>query len=143
MAQSFIAFVDPAYDFNTRLQIGKDIVRYIQDRTTEGLGIGRRPFGKYSNAYQETREFEIAKQGETKVNLTLSGDMLSSVSVLDASIPGRIEIGIDGGFEEDKARFMKEKGYEFLGLSSDELDSIVSEYETQTPEQREARNEIS
>jgi hypothetical protein len=142
MATSFVVFVDPAFDFQTRQQIGRDIIVYIKDRTAQGLGIGRQVLGKYSQNYKDTREFQIAKSGESKVNLTLTGDMLNSIEILDASIAGRIEIGIDGGFEADKAEWVQEKGYNFLGVTEAELSDIVSEYQATDEDAQLARNEI-
>ena len=136
MAETYTAFFNPSIDFSTREDIGLEIIRYIQDRSKNGRGIGNRPFSgpngnnKYSDNYRRSAPFSNAgKTGETVVNLTLTGDTLDSIEILDASIAGRIVIGYNEGFENDKARYMKEKGYEFLGLTAPELNSIVSRFD--------------
>jgi hypothetical protein len=55
--------------------------------------------------------------------------MLSTLSVIDISIPGRIEIGYRDGFESQKSVWMQEKGYDFMGVTDSELNSILSNFE--------------
>ena len=129
MGNSFTMFVDPAFNFDGRQDIGNAAFDYIRTRSKNGLGVGGKPFGKYSKAYKKQRDFiNAGKTGETRVNLTLTGDMLDSMEVLDASIAGRIVIGYPDGDESDKSVFMEEKGYAFLGLDSDEISSILSDF---------------
>lgn len=125
-------FIDTAYDFDSRRQIGKAAVQYIVDRSRSGLGIGGKPFGKYSKAYMHHQDFKVAKDGEVEVNLTLTGDMLDTLDVIDASVAGRIVIGYEDGPESDKSVFMEDKGYAFLGLTDSEIESILSDFEDPT-----------
>lgn len=141
MAETYTAFISPNFDFSTRQEIGREIIRYIQDRTKDGLGIGNVPFSgpdgdnKYSKNYTRHIDFKTGgKSGERTVNLTLTGDMLDSIEIIDASIPGRVEIGFEDGFENDKAKWMREKGYDFLGLTDAELSSIVGQFEEESGE---------
>jgi hypothetical protein len=129
MANTFTFFIDPAYDFDERKAIGNAAVEFIVSRSRSGKGIGGVSFGKYSKNYQRTRDFEIAKSGESKVNLTLTGDMLDTLSVLDATVAGRIVIGYTDGPESDRSVWMEEKGYSFLGLEEDEINTILSNFE--------------
>jgi hypothetical protein len=129
MASTFTFFIDPAYDFEERRLIARASVDYIVERTRDGRGIGGDKLGKYSKNYIRTTDFGIAKSGETDVNLTLTGDMLDSLQVLDVTIAGRIVIGYTEGNESDKAKWMQEKGYDFLGLEQDEIESILSNFE--------------
>jgi hypothetical protein len=129
MGNTFTFFIDPAYDFQERKAIAKTAVNYIVERTRDNKGIGGKSLGKYSKNYIKTADFEIAKAGETKVNLTLTGDMLDNLSIIDASIAGRIVIGYPDGSDSDKSIWMEEKGYSFLGLEQDEIDSILSNFE--------------
>jgi hypothetical protein len=129
MGNSFVVFIDPNYDTSTRRQIGEAIVSYVVDRTQSGKGIDGESFGKYADTYKSTDEFKIAKSGESKVNLTLTGEMLSTLRVLDIGTPGRIEIGYNDGEESDKSVWMKEKGYDFMGVSDRELESILADFE--------------
>jgi hypothetical protein len=126
---TYTAFVDPRYTEAERKQIGIEIVRYIVDRTKNGQGVGKKPFkGSYSKTYVKTPEFEIANKSKNDVNLTLSGDMLDSVEVINTSIIGRIIIGLNGQHENDKSVWLEEKGFKFLGLTDKELKSILSDF---------------
>lgn len=126
---SYVAFVDPKYTEQERNEIGIAIVNYIVDRTKNGQGVGKTPFKKkYSDNYIKTRDFEIAEKTPTDVNLTLSGDMLASLEVLDTSIVGRIKIGFVQEFENDKSVWVEQRGYKFLGLTDKELQGILSKY---------------
>jgi hypothetical protein len=129
MGNTFTFFIDPAYDFQERRAIGKAAVDYIVERTRNNKGIGGVSLGKYSKNYKKTSDFEIAKSGETKVNLTLTGDMLDTLDIIDASVAGRIVIGYTDGSESDRSVWMEEKGYSFLGLEEDEINSILSNFE--------------
>ena len=130
MANSFTMFIDPAFDITQRADIARAAVDYIQKRTKRGLGIGGQKLGDYSTSYKNNRDFAAAgKTGQTKVNLTLSGEMLASIEVLDINIAGRIVIGFQEGEDDDKDTYMQEKGYLFLGLEADEQDSILSGFD--------------
>lgn len=126
---TYTAFVDPRYTEAERKQIGIEIVNYIVDRTKNGQGIGKKPFKpQYSKTYVKTPEFEIAGKSRGDVNLTLSGDMLSSLEVINTSIIGRIVIGLTGQHENDKSVWLEEKGFKFLGLTDKELNSILADF---------------
>lgn len=131
---TFTVFVNPRYSESERKQLGIAIINFIVDRTKKGRGIGGQPFknsqgqSKYSENYQNTKDFEIGGKSKSPINLTLSGDMLSSIEVLDTSLIGRIVIGYTDDAESDKSVFMEEKGYRFLGVSSEELNKIVSKF---------------
>jgi hypothetical protein len=128
MGNSFTMFIDTGYSYDERKAIGLAAIRYIKERSQSGKGIGDKPFGKYSKNYIRTRDFKIAKEGETKVNLTLTGDMLDSMEVLDASVAGRVVIGFQDGPESDKSIYMEDKGYAFLGLEADEIETILADF---------------
>lgn len=126
---TYTAFVDPRYSKAERNRIGLDIINYIVNRTKSGKGIGNKPFKKkYSDSYIDSRDFKIAGKAPKEVNLTLTGDMLDSVEVLDTDIVGRIKIGFVQEQEENKSLYLEEKGYNFLGLTDSELKSILSSF---------------
>lgn len=131
---TYTAFVHPRYSFSERQDIGREIINFIVNRTKSGRGIGGRPFvnsrgqKKYSQNYIDDRDFAIAGKSPRSINLTLSGDMLDSIEILNAGTPGQIVIGFTSEEENDKSVFLREKGYDFLGLSSSELKSIVDKY---------------
>ena len=127
-AITYTAFVDPKYNTAERKQIGLEIISYIIDRTKSGQGIGRVPFKtKYSKNYTKTSEFAIADKSPSDVNLTLSGDMLDSMEVVETST-GRIKIGLVGKHENDKSLWIERKGFNFLGLTDKELNGILNSF---------------
>lgn len=126
---SYTAFVDPRYTEIERNELGIAIINYIVNRTKDGRGIGNKPFkSKYSDNYTKTADFKIAGKTQKEVNLTLSGDMLDSIEVIDATVVGRIKIGFVTEFENDKSVWVQERGYKFLGLTDDELKRIINQY---------------
>lgn len=128
-ANTYTAFVDPLYTESERKRLGIQIIDYIVKRTKDGKGVGNKPFkSKYSTSYVKSPEFEIAGKTPKDVNLTLSGDMLDSVEIIDASVVGRILIGFRQDNESDKSVFLEEKGYTFLGLSNDELQDLITKF---------------
>lgn len=140
MGNTYTAFINPKHDVTIRRAIAGEIISYIKKRTSEGKGIGGAPFNgpdgnnRYSKTYQEHQDFDIAgKTGQKTVNLRLTGDMMDSLEVLDVSLAGRIVVGYKDGFESDKSVWMREKGYDFLGLSEEELKNIVSKFDKDVP----------
>lgn len=131
MAESpntYTAFVDPRYTESERKQLGVAIVDFIVERTKRGDGVGGVPFkSKYSPNYVKTAEFKIADKSPKDVNLTLTGDMLDSVEVLETST-GRIKIGFVSKGENDKSVWLERKGFRFLGLSDKELSKILNDF---------------
>jgi hypothetical protein len=125
----FTAFINPAYDVADRRDIALAIISFIKDRTAEGKGVGGKSFGSYAKNYVRHVDFEIAGKSPGKVDLNLTGEMLGSIQILDITIAGRVVIGILEGAEADKAQWMAEKGYDFLGVSEDELELILSDFE--------------
>lgn len=134
MAETYTMFINPKFDYEQRINIGNAAISYIIRRTKRGHGIGDKKFtgpdgdGKYSENYVNTVDFQIAGKSAGKVNLTLSGDMLNSIEIIDASLAGRIIIGITDEENANKAKWMREKGYNFLGLSNEEKTRIESQF---------------
>ena len=133
------------YGPDERAAIGKDIVEFIRQRSEDGVGVKETargwknvPFPAYSKTYKESLDFKIA--GKTnKVNLTLSGDMLIALDVLNHR-PGEITIGYRKGDREenDKAEGNitgsyggspnPKKARNFLGISASDLREILDQY---------------
>ena len=132
MAETFSLLIDARYNADERRSIGMATIEFIVKRTERGLGIGGRPFvssdgtRSYSKAYQEHRDFVTSGKPTRPINLTLTGDMLSSIEVLDISLPGKVVIGIENEQNAEKVRWMREKGYIFLGVSNEEKNIILS-----------------
>lgn len=146
MAETFSVFVDTRFDASERRAIGNSIVDYIVNRTKKGKGVGNIPFTNksgsrsYTKAYQEHRDFTTGGKNNRPINLTLTGDMLDSIEVLDISLTGRIIVGIKDGENADKAKWMREKGYNFLGLSEEEKSIVLAKFAKLTPTEVVAAN---
>lgn len=125
---TYTAYVNPLYTAEERRELGIEIINFITERTQHGEGIGGKPFKKYSPNYVKTNEFHIAGKKPGKANLSLTGDMLSSIEILDVSIVGKILLGFKHKEENDKSVWVEEKGYKFLGLSDKELQAVIKSY---------------
>lgn len=148
--------ISTQYTKAEREAIAFDIITYLQDRTKRGKGKDNKkwapPADKYSKEYKESLDFK-QKADKSKVNLTLSGDMLDSIDLLK-SAKGEIRIGIS---EEDEDHGKAEgnirgsygkptgsmaKSRDFLALSREELSKILRKYPIRDKEKRRAQVEI-
>ena len=133
MAETATVFVDPNLSAAERRQLGQSIISYVVTRTKRGLGKGREPFigpegRKYTQSYITSKEFKAAGKSPRPINLTLTGEMLDSIEVLDISLPGRIVYGFKADKNGDKAKYMREKNYNFLELTSNELATLENRF---------------
>lgn len=112
------------------LKIGNEIIEKIKERTAKGIDSKGRSFKKYSDSYVKSQPFEVAGKSKGKVNMTLFGDMMELISVID--IKGNtIEIG---WLDEDQ--IPKAENHlngvtvpkrDFLGLPKVELEKILED----------------
>lgn len=87
---------------NERLAIADEILDYIKERTNRGHGKNDRPWrgskaNEYSKSYKNSLDFK-QKSSKGRVNLELSGDMLTAIEAKQKS--GEIKIHIP--FSEDE-----------------------------------------
>lgn len=131
--------VDRGFSEDDRRRIGEAIVEHIVTRTKKGLGVGGKKLqgpdgdGKYSQAYKDHRDFKAAGKSGSTVNLTLTGDMLTSLEVVDVSQPGFIVLGFTDEDDNDKAAFMLEKNYNFFGIDETEKRKILQRFGQPSP----------
>ena len=125
---------------NFKQALGQAFIDQIVERTKSGKGLnpvtGRniKLRSPYSKEYANSLEFDAAGKSRNNVNLTLSGDMLRSIDVLDVKA-NTIKIGIDDTEEAAKAHgHQTGKNGEvprmkrpFFGLSASDLKSVVNE----------------
>ena len=125
-------------DDDAREQLADDIIETIRRRTEKGVDKSGRRFPAYSEGYVDSLDFKIAGKSKTRVDLTLSGDMLAALTVLD-SRPGKIVIGFEDGSPENARADGNIRGSyggspnpskarDFLGLPPAELARLLRFY---------------
>ena len=133
--------IPKGYRPSVREAIAIDILERIRERTTkEFKDKDNKPFKGYSKAYVKSLAFNVAGKKESQVNLTLTGDMLDLLEVLDTKKAGKIVIGYD---KSDDATNGKVEGNrlgtygkskqvgpkrDFLGIHHKDLKKILSKY---------------
>ena len=124
--QSKLVIIPTRYNSKTRELIGNDIVRFIKNRTGDGLDVNRSFFSAYSKHYEKTGT----------VDLQVSRDMLNHLEVLSHG-RGFIKIGFSSSFANDKAAWIqqptgrkagKQPVREFVGISQTDLNGILEKY---------------
>ena len=113
-----------------RIQLGLDVINYIQERSAAGRDKNEDKFPKYTKQYAELKGV-----GRGEVDLILSGEMLLSLELLKEG-PGFIEIGYERGDpNNDKAEgnilgsYGREpdpsKARDFLGIDETVLEILA------------------
>lgn len=126
----------------TREAIGQAIIDRIVSRTQDGIDKFGKSMGKYSPAYRSSLAFKVTKGGDSQVNLTQTGDMLGSLTIIEQS-DKTLTIGFEDSVQNTKA-FGHISGMEghpvlegrvkkrdFLGLPKSEMEKIAGEFESQ------------
>ena len=122
-----------------RDQFGKAVIdRIIQRTSQESKDKDGKPFPKYSDSYMKSDVFKIYGKS-SKVNLELTGEMLSSMKAIDASQSIVIEmIGDNNKAKAQGHKYglgKKRVKRDFLGLPQDDLNiimiSTISDYQDQ------------
>jgi hypothetical protein len=114
-------------------KIAQGVIDYMVDRAKEGRGLGRKDLkSPYSKAYANSLSFKAAGKSRNQVNMTLTGDMLRSIDILEED-GALVVIGIDDEVDAPKA-YGHQTGFEghptipngkykrpFFGVTSDEV----------------------
>lgn len=143
--------ISKKYTEQEREAIAFEIISYIQERSKAGKGKDNKkwqpPADKYSKEYKQSLDFKNAGKSST-VNLTLSGDMLNSIDLLEDT-DGQLTIGIssddpDHGKAEGNIRGSygkptgsRAKARDFLALSKGEVDRILKKFPLKDDERRQ------
>lgn len=130
--------------FSFREGVGQAIIDEIRERTQrKRIDRNGKAFRKYSKAYSESLEFKAAGKAKGEPNLTLTGDMLGLMDIVDQ---GRDFITI--GFP-DRDDQLKAHGHilgsspgprvrrDFFGLPSKSYDAIAGDFTLPTTERAE------
>lgn len=131
------------YSPEERRAIAAEIIDYVITRTENGKDANGRGFKKYSETYAK-------EKGQTNIDLTFSGDMLSEMRLLKEN-KGNIRIGYSDEYEGlaklegnvlgtygDENRRNK-KPRNFLGITQKDLKSILSKYPLRDEDARRER----
>ena len=129
-----------------RARLFGDIIERIRSRTEEGFDFGgsrwRGKAGKYTKGYLNSTDFKATGKSPQPVNLTLSGDMIISLDVIDDKGKA-VVIGFEKGDENagkaegnhfgtyGKPEPIAGKARPFLGFVKKEVDTlarIITEY---------------
>jgi hypothetical protein len=125
-----------------RESLGFAILEHIRERTQSGTGLNSagnrlKDFPAYSKGYMKSLDFKIAGKS-SKVDLTLSGDMLDAMDLLKHK-KGELTIGFENG-SVDNAKAEgnilgsyggspnARKARNFLGVTRSELKAIVGDF---------------
>jgi hypothetical protein len=125
---SYTAAVDIKFSKSQRERIGEAIIKFIKRRARSNKGIGGKKFSNYSDRYANSLEFKIAGKSQTDPNVKLTGDMLDTITILNFKKVGEVVIGFRDKDSDNKAEWVTEKGFGFLGLTKKELSEVVSEF---------------
>jgi hypothetical protein len=151
--QKFSVKLPPGLDDFEKQAIATEVIDRIIARTKEqNVDKDGKSFPKYSQEYIKSLEFRVAGKSSGDINLTLSGDMLNSLELLETK-PKSIVIGFRKGTQENERAEGNilgsyggdpnpRKARNFLGISDSELSQILELYE-QNPSRANQINLIS
>lgn len=122
-------------DPSQREAVADAVIEHIRRRTADGVDRNGQKFPPYSDIYVKSLAFKIAGKKRSEINLTLSGDMLAALELLDHK-PGKITIGFVKGSEENARADGNirgsyggspdpKKARDFLGVDEKELELIL------------------
>lgn len=120
-----------------RKKIANVIIEHIINRSAAGLDRNNKEFKNYSKNYADKKGV-----GVSDVDLILTGEMLDSLEYV-SSKPGEITIGYKGASDELAGKVegnrrgtygqdkpIPGKARDFLGIDPDELDILISAYQS-------------
>jgi hypothetical protein len=124
--------VDVSRSPELKKAIGQAIIEHIVKRTEDGMGRdGKALKSPYSDSYSESLPFKAAGKSKRNVNMTLNGDMMGLLDIIDESA-NTITIGW-----EDETEILKAYNHNvgdtlprrpFFGLNKKEIREIVSQF---------------
>lgn len=151
--------INDSYDSGDRVAIGNEIISLIKSRTNNGFGVsgisdssGIYPttsrFPGYSSEYIKSTKFKLAGKTPSNVDLQLTKRMLNGLKLLDHGT-GFVEIGYEFGTKNSQkaegnilgsygGSANPAKARNFLGITNEELQSILIKYPIITDRRFEA-----
>lgn len=124
-------------DETDRLKVGRLIIDRILERTAKNTSVDGTRFPNYSDTYAKSLDFKIAGKSKNDPNLTLTGDMLESLKILEQGA-GFVTIGYEEGTpENDKAVWAERSdngpARKFMGVQDTELEQILAQVALERP----------
>lgn len=119
-----------------RAELADLIIEHIVDRTQRGLDKDGKRFPGYSKSYIKSLDFQNAGKSKSKVDLTLSGDMLAALTLLSEK-KGVLKIGYERGAQENgrvEGNILgsyggspnRSKSRNFLGIQPSKLKELIN-----------------
>ncbi len=148
--------IPKGYSEQERKAIAQDTIDYIVERTQEeNLDKNNEPFAEYSESYINSRKFRIAGKNKRDVNLTLTGEMINSLKLVDHS-DGEIIIGFPKASKKLKGKIEGNilgtygnpepvtEPRNFLGVENDDLakDPKAKHILDYYPQDEESKNDL-
>lgn len=132
--------IPKSYTRDQRDFISKEIIKRIVTRTKMGIDANGAGFAAYDKEYAK-------EKGSSHVNLTLTGDMLSELEVLNINTPGSITVGYPEGHELEGQVEGNQSGIRgksnkvvhprnFIGISQKEKDIILAKADQSAPAEK-------
>lgn len=140
------------YSPDEREAIALELIEKIVERTQKGKDKNGDKFPAYSKSYKDSLNFKIAGKS-SKVDLTLSGDMLADMQLLNHK-SGEIVIGYENGTESNakaegnilgtygKRVPNPSRAKDFLGIRKEELKDVLELYPVRDKEARRDRTQL-
>lgn len=120
-----------------REALAQEVIDFVIKRSKDGVDKNGKAFPNYSASYVKSLDFKIAGKSKGKVNLTLSEEMLQSLSLISHK-PGEVLIGYDKSNAELNGKVegnvlgtygqsspIKGKARDFMGIAKKDLESIL------------------
>lgn len=129
-----------------KLAMAEALLEKVIEKTESGKSRTGSRFRKYSKAYAETDEFKAAGKSRGDVNLSLSGDMLGLVGVVNESA-NTVTLGWEDSDEAAKAHGHITGGgaggklpvRDFFGLNNTDIDEVKREFRSEINEIKNRR----
>ena len=123
--------------------IGQAIIDKMVERSEKGKDLRGNSLEKYKKSYKQSDQYEAFGKS-SKVNMTLSGGMLSRMDILD-STGNEIKIGWDDSTENAKA-FNHMTGdtvtkRQFFGMSASAVKEVIEDFQSEIDDIKESERE--
>lgn len=131
--------IPSGYTEDVKEAIAAEIISVMRKRTIKGIDKDGEKFPAYSKEYVKSVDFKAAGKSKGDINLTLSGDMLASIELIETK-RNKLRIGFEKGSTQNakadgnirgtygKKTENPEKARPFLGINDEELAKILKKY---------------